>query len=113
MPSYVCEKQGAVDLISITQSLNAEIAPELSQVIEQQLGNGQPMAVLDLQRASLIDSAGLEVLLDCQEAFQARGGMLKLSGANGLCRDILRATGVEERFELYAETNEAVRSFSR
>ena len=67
--------------------------------------------VLDLQEVALIDSAGLEMLLDIQEDFEQRAGSLKLAAPNPLCNDIMHATGVANRFEIYREVKMAIGSF--
>ena len=69
------------------------------------------MVVLNLKETPLIDSAGLEALLDVQERLQERGGQVKLASANPLCREILRITGVAEHFETYPDVKGAVGSF--
>ncbi len=60
---------------------------------------------------ALIDSAGLELLLDFQEKCQRMGGALKLANAGALCREVLKATGVGARFEIFRDSGGAVRSF--
>ena len=107
------EKQGAVDVLSLDQPLKADLAEELAAALGQSLSAGQPMAVIDMQRATMVDSAGLEVLADQQKLFEHRGGALKLASATPLVRDVLRITGVGERFEIFGETKTAVGSFNR
>ena len=46
--------------------------------------DGQPHVVLDLQGVAVIDSAGLELLLDAQEKCQRMGGALKLANPGAL-----------------------------
>jgi hypothetical protein len=53
----------------------------------------------------------LELLLDYQEKCQRMGGALKLAGVGSLCREVLKATGVGARFEIYRDSGGAVRSF--
>jgi anti-anti-sigma factor len=106
-------KQGAVDLIAGNISLSRESAAELARVIGECLDHGQPMAVLDMQKIPLMDSAGLEQLLAGQDEFLKRGGMLKLAAPSPLCRDILVATGVGTKFEIYGDVKSAVGSFLR
>ncbi len=81
------------------------------QLLEECGAHGQPHVVLDLGQVPLIDSAGLEMLLDVQEEFQRRGGAMKLAAGQGLCREILGVTGVGAQFELYSEVTSAVGSF--
>lgn len=106
-------RHGAVDVVSVDQPLTGDEAQNVSARIERCLGAGQPQVVLDLSGVPLIDSQGLEYLLELHEQFQLRGGLLKLAGANELCRDVLRITGVGERFELHDDVDAAVGSFAR
>jgi anti-anti-sigma factor len=103
--------QGAVEVISGGDRIAGERVVELSAVLGKQLDRGQPQIVLDLQGVAVIDSAGLELLLDVQEKCQRMGGALKLAGMGTLCREVLKATGVGARFELFRDSGGAVRSF--
>lgn len=104
-------RQGAVDVISGDDPLTADFVSRVLPLLQECAARGQPHVVLDLERVPLLDSAGLEMLLDVQEEFQRRGGVLKLAGRNPLCREILTITGVAKHFEIYAELASAVGSF--
>jgi anti-anti-sigma factor len=105
------KSQGAVDVISGGDRISGEHVAELGRLLEARCERGQPLIVLDFQGIALIDSAGLELLLDTQEKCQRMGGALKLAGLNVLCREVLKATGVGARFEMFRDTGGAVRSF--
>ena len=104
-------QQGAVDLVRGDEPLNADFVPRVTQLLQECCLRGQPRVVLDLENVPLMDSAGLEMLLDVQEDFQKRGGALKLAVRNTLCREILAVTGVGSQFEIYPEAASAVGSF--
>jgi anti-anti-sigma factor len=104
-------KQGAVDVVSGDDPMTVDYVPRLLRLLQECGAQGQPRAVLDMDRVPLMDSAGLEMLLDVQEDFQRRGGTLKLAVRNPLCREILAATGVGGHFEVYLEAASAVGSF--
>jgi hypothetical protein len=53
----------------------------------------------------------LELLLDFQEKCQRMGGAMKLANVGALCREVLKATGVGARFEMFRDSGGAVRSF--
>jgi anti-anti-sigma factor len=61
----------------------------------------------------LVDSAGLEALVDIQQAMQASGGTVKLAAPTQLCEDIFRVSGLAQRFEVYTDAKAAVRSYVR
>jgi anti-anti-sigma factor len=108
---FTHKQQGAVDVISGGDRISGEHVAELAGMLESRVGNGLPQIVLDLQSIAIVDSAGLELLLDFQEKCQRMGGALKLANVGALCREVLKATGVGARFEMFRDSGGAVRSF--
>ncbi len=104
-------KQGAINVVSGALPLSGDALDLLDSAFADCLNEGQPHAVLDLREVPLIDSGGLERLLDLRDSFQQKTGELKLAGANPLCHDILSVTGVASYFEVYPEVGQAVGSF--
>ena len=107
------ESQGAVELIAPEVALTHENAEQLHSAIAERLFAGQPMVVLDMSNVPLVDSAALETLLDIQQKLRKSAGTLKLAGLSQLCEDVFRITGLDERFETFADTKSAVGSFVR
>jgi anti-anti-sigma factor len=105
------EAQGAVEVVTPEVALTEENAEQLVAAITERSFAGQPMVVLDMVNVPLIDSAGLEALLDIQQKLRESAGLLKLSCLTQLCEDVFRVTGLAERLETYDDTNAAVRSF--
>ena len=110
---FECVTQGVVDVVQGDTPLNVEHAEEVARLLERCLASGRPYVVLDLDRVPLIDSAGLELLVDFQERLQQLGGALKLAGVNPLCSDVLDVTGVRAGLEVFPEVLSAVGSFVR
>ena len=108
---YERQRQGAVDVVRGDDALVSERLEQLSDLLEECLGRGQPRAVLDMQDAPLVDSAGLELLMDAQTDFQRRGGALKLAAPNPLCKEILSLSGVARHLEIHSDVKMAVGSF--
>lgn len=106
------EKQGAVEVIRGHAPFNDDVLSEFADVVETCLSTGNGRIVVDLNRVSLISSAGLEALVDLQTRCLRRGGAMKVSAANHLCSEVLRVTGVEERIELFPDAISAVGSFA-
>jgi len=106
------KKQGAVHVVSGSVCLSQEIADDVRVVFADCLSQGQPRIVLDLEFVPLMDSSGLELLLDTQDECARRGGTLRLAAPNPLCRDILVATGVADHFEVHEDVLTAVGSFA-
>jgi anti-anti-sigma factor len=105
------ETHGAVNVITPNVPINHEHAAELVQTLTADRTAGKPMLVLNMSEVTLLDSAGLEALLDSQEAVQDRGGTVKLAALSPLCREILRIAAVDRHFEAYRDVKSAVGSF--
>jgi len=107
------QRQGTVDVVRCTEAIIEEHLDELSSLLEACVESGQPRAVLDLHMVPLMDSSGLEKLLEIQEKFDRVGGGLKLAAPNDLCREILACTGLLDQVEVFSDVKTAVGSFAR
>lgn len=105
------KRQGAIDVVGGGDRISGEYVSELAGVLEVCLKRGQPRLVLDLQGVAVMDSAGLELLLDTHDECQRLGGAMKLANPGNLCSEVLKLTGVGARFEVFGDTGSAIRSF--
>ncbi len=106
-------RQGAVTVIQSEARFNDEFVELLQPAIEDCMGQGVPMAVIDLESTFLINSVGLEYLLDAGDQFRDKGGSLKLASPTPLCAEILAITELDCELEVYDNVNQAVRSFAK
>ena len=108
---FKIKKQGAVDILTGDEILNEETVDEIASVIDDCMNQGQPQIIFDLKKIPLINSKGLEFLLDTQDLCTRKGGAFKLAAPNALCNDILKITGIVEQFELFDDAISAAGSF--
>lgn len=106
-------KQGAVTVISGDEPLNADTVPAVRDLIESCANAGRPALVVDMKKIPVIDSEGLEFLLETRNQSVAKGGNVHLAAPDRLCRDILRVTGIDNQFEIHDDVIAAVGSFAR
>lgn len=104
-------RQGAVHVVSGDDPITSSFVEKLSETLDECTGPGLPRVVIDLTSVPLMDSHGLELILSASENCSRRGGALHVAGANSLCHDILRITGVGERVGEFDDVSQAVRSF--
>jgi anti-sigma B factor antagonist len=110
---YPCKRNGAVDTISGTLPLTRDHQSSFITAVEGCFGNGQPRIVFDLIGIPLIDSTGLESLLDARDLCQKQGGSIVLARPNPLCRDILRINGIDKELQIFEDSVKAMGSFAR
>ena len=106
-------RQGAVEVVQGDSPLNIDRIAEVETLLETCEQTGQPRIVFDLTLVPLIDSAGLELLLDLRDRCLQKGGAVKLAAPNNLCKEILHITGVGEKFEVYNDAVAAAGSFAQ
>ena len=101
---YQCKRSGTVDTISCSQPLGRENQADFLKSVESCFGKGQPHIVFDLGSVPLMDSAGLDALLE---------GSIVLARPNALCRDILRINEVDRQLIVFEDIAYAMGSFAK
>jgi len=107
------EINGAVHVVASSTAITKDSLDELRNAVLGSCSQGQPAIVLDLSRTPLIDSAGLELLLDLQDSCTRVGGSIRLAAPQAVVADTLHITGVGRHFEAFATSRAAVGSFTR
>ena len=77
--------------------VNADVVLETVMNRLREAGSGIRLVVCDLSAAPYLDLAGSRMLHDLDAELASRGITLRIVGANGLARDLLRADGVEDK----------------
>ena len=75
------------------------------------LDKGSHAIVLNLEKVTYMDSAGIGELVACYKRAKEKGGTVKLLYRCGMVLDLLTLTKLEEVFETYRQEQEAVGSF--
>ncbi len=110
---FELSQQGAVWVLSGDQPLNTEGIAELETQLQPCFAGAPPKLVLNLQQIPLLDSAGLEWLLDVRQRCEAMGGTFEIAGPTTLCREILQATRLTHHFVVFDDVVTAAGSFAQ
>lgn len=110
---YQCKRSGTVDTISGSQPLSRESSSSFLESVESCFGKGQPHIVLDLGATPMVDSAGLEAILDARDRCCKLGGSIVLARPNALCRDILRINEIDKELNVFEDVVHAMGSFAK
>jgi anti-anti-sigma factor len=104
--------QGSVTIVSITGSLDALTAPDLTNDLTQTLAGGQHQLVVDLAGMEYTSSAGLRVLLNAVKDARGRGGDLRVAAVRPTVNKVFEMSGFTSILKFYPDVNSAVKSFS-
>jgi anti-sigma B factor antagonist len=103
--------KGPVIVMELPEKLNRFEGRMFLEEMKALLDSDRPRVVLDCSQVQHIDSAGIEVLLECMEDTMKRDGDLKLAALSPSCAAILELMRVDRLFEVFETADEATRSF--
>ena len=108
---YSSSKHGAVTLIHVGGSLDAETAPKFHAKIKGEIEKGARNIVCNLERLDYIASAGLGVLISANETVTKNGGEVRISAMNEKIRKIFKLLGFINLFKIFEDDQKAIDSF--
>ena len=105
------QQQGAVTVLKPDGPLTGADAEQIRDSLLKTSKDRLCRIVLDASAIGLVDSKGLEALLDVTNEMAVSGHALKLCAVNETVREAMELTGLSARFEHFEDANAAVRSF--
>jgi anti-sigma B factor antagonist len=103
--------KGPVIVMEAPEKLNHSEAQVFLAELQPLLECDRPRIVLDYSRVQHMDSAGIEMLLNCMAEAMKRDGDIKLANLSPASAAILELMRVDRLFEIFDTADEATRSF--
>jgi anti-sigma B factor antagonist len=98
-PPNVLSLQGEIDL---------HVSPDVSRSIDAITEKKPGRIVIDLARATYIDSAGLAALILAMQEVEAYGGKFLLAGLHETIRSILETSRLDQIFQIFPDVDAAL-----
>lgn len=100
-----------VIVMEVPAALNHAEAKAFFLELQPLLVEDRPRVVLDCSRLQSVDSAGIEMLLQCMEEAMKRDGDVKLAAVSPAPTATLELMRVDRVFEMFETTEQAAASF--
>lgn len=84
----------------------------LREKVTELLDGGEKNILLNLEKVSYMDSAGIGELVACYKRAKENQGNVKLLNPSGKVYDLLQLTKLEEVFDTFKDEKEALVSFA-
>jgi anti-sigma B factor antagonist len=105
------EEYNGVCVLTVEGDLANDDAAALRQLVDARAAEeGATNLVVDLEKCSYIDSAGLEALLAARRQCDQSGGRLSLANLDANCRKVLEITRLARHFESHASLAGAMKN---
>ncbi len=96
----------------VPERLNLRQARQFQQEVRAFFKADRPQIVFDMAAVRHLDSAGVDMLLQCMTEAARRDGDLKLAALSPHAAVVLELTRTDRLFEIYETPTDAVKSFS-
>jgi anti-sigma B factor antagonist len=104
---------GHAIVVSLSGSVDALTAPEVTNYLTRQVAAEQRQLVLDLAGVDFMSSAGLRAILGALKESRQEGGDLRLAGAQPGVEKVLKMSGFTNILKAFPSVEEAVGSYSQ
>ncbi|MFC8263304.1 STAS domain-containing protein [Streptomyces sp. NPDC057291] len=104
------EVGGIWAVVVLTGEVDRALASRLREVMDALIAKDRAQIVLDLERVSFMDSAGLGTLVYGMRRAGAHGGGLRLAGPGEQVRGLLELTGLGGAIEVFGDVPAACRA---
>jgi anti-sigma B factor antagonist len=104
---------GDVTVINLSGRITlGEGTAKLRDAVHEVLERGRRNIILNFSDVMYVDSSGLGTLVQTRGEVIAAGGLLKLMKLKEITRDLIQVTHLHMLFEVFADEDSAIRSFS-
>ena len=102
---------GDILAIDIEGKLDTQTSTQALEILLKCLEPGHGKVLVSLAQLEFVSSAGLRVILRVGKEVHKSGGELKVSGAQGVVREVLEISGFDSLLDLYEDETAAVAAF--
>ena len=107
-PALSVRRKDGYTIVSISGEIDFARAPVVREHLLGLLRPGASQLVVDLSGVTFCDASGLAVLVGVARRAGLLGGALRLAAPAPLVSTVLRLTGLDSRFEIFAAVPEAI-----
>ena len=108
--NFSFEDHGNTTVLTLSGQLTNDQSDTFRRSCFEKLNKGTQNIVLNLEHLTLVDSAGLEVLLALRDEISKHNGQLRLVQLDETIQKILEITRLDRRFEVHDSVESAAKT---
>ncbi len=109
--NIVVTKENDVVVVAVEGEVDAETSPQLRELFDELLAEGEHSYVIDMAGVEFMDSSGLAALVRLFKRVRIGEGDVKLCGVRPEVLKIFELTRLNRVFDIFETRAEAVESF--
>src|SRR5213596_4204050 len=101
-------RQHQRNVLPLKGEIDLDVSPALTQSLNAMTEKKPERMVIDLSRATYIDSAGLAALILAMQRVEAYGGRFFLTGLHETMRSIFESSRLNQIFQIFPDVDAAL-----
>jgi anti-sigma B factor antagonist len=107
-PATPALRQHRSNVLPLEGDIDLHVSPAITEALDAMIKEKPERIVIDLSRATYIDSAGVAALILAKQEVDAYGGKFFLSGVQETIRLILETSRLDRIFWIFADVDAAL-----
>ena len=101
----------AAVVVDIEGKLDTQTCEAAREYLMEALSSSPAQVLISLAKLDFVSSAGLRVILRAAKQVRSYNGELKVSGAQGVVKEVLEISGFDSLLDLHEDESQALASF--
>ena len=110
-PDLTIRQAGEVVVLDLAKDIDVNDMPEVGEVIDELVGQGQRKILVNLGRVTFLASTGVSVFLSKWRALQKIGGDLRFVHVNSHLKNVFRIMEAHRFLTMYDSEEAAIHAF--
>src|SRR2546430_17600712 len=107
-PATPVSRQHRPNVLPLTGEIDLLVSPAVTESLNAMTEEKPERIVIDLSRATYIDSAGLAALILAMQKVEAYGGRFFLTGLHETMRSIFESSRLDQIFQIFPDVDAAL-----
>ena len=107
-PATPVPRQHRPNVLPLTGEIDLHVSPAVTQSLNAMTEKKPERIVIDLSRATYIDSSGLAALILAMQKVEAYGGRFFLTGLHETMRSIFETSRLDQIFQIFPDVDAAL-----
>ena len=107
-PATPVLRQDRPNVLPLEGDIDLHVSPAVTETLNAMIKKKPEWIVIDLSRATYIDSAGIAALILAMQQVEAYGGKFFLSGLQEILRSIFETSRLEGIFRIFPDVDAAL-----
>ena len=105
------EKQNDILVFKLDGRLDSNTSPAFEEKVDDAIGNGAKLMIIDFENLEYLSSAGLRVILKTTKELKRQEGKLVLCSMADYVREVFEISGFDSFLPITASRDDALKKF--